>query len=445
MKSKAKRMMTWILALAMVLSLAACGSSGTSGSAEGGAAQQEDKGGAGKTKVVFWHQWQGLEAEKFLQVIEKFHQEQDEIQVEVLDSTTKEKQLNAMQGGGGFDIGLTMDTSVNLWASVGALQELDDYIAAENFDVSNQVEGIFKLAQMNGKTYGIPFTMDTYAFLYNKDILEELGYSAPPTTYAEWAKMSEEAILTNEAGDYTRLGYVPDYPWINYSALEYAAGGVFVDVESGEVACDSPEMLGALQFKSSFYSAPYDTQKVLKFKSGFGQYQSAQNAFFTGEVVFAIEGEWYPTFIKEFAPDLNYGVAPLPTPDGDESAYTSVMQGGMMYIPKSASEPEAAFKFMQWLSGAPQVEICIAKGNLPATYSGLDDPALVEQSPGLAPFVELAKGNAKAYPAVPFMGEMQAEMEKVAEAIYMQEIPADEAMKQVKEAVQPLADKWKKG
>lgn len=401
-------------------------------------------GGDGTTTIQFWHTWQGLEAEKFAQVISEFSKVHPEIKVEVLDSTTTEKQLIAMTSGAAFDVGLTMDYTANQWATTGALADMTPFIEETGTDLSNYVEPLLKLGEVDGKQYGIPFTMDTFMLFYNKDILAEAGYSEPPKTWEEFSEMCQAVTQTDANGDYTRLGCIPDYPWVTVAAIPYSFGASLYDEQTNKVLASSDTMKEALELKYSLYSGYYDNAKVQKFKAGLGQYQSAENPFFTGKVAFSIEGEWYPTFLEEYAPDLNWGVTSLPYPEGREAESCGFLQGAMLVIPEASKNKEAAYTFIDWLtSDEGQVALCVAKGNLPATYSGLENPALTEGNPSLTPFVEYARSaSTKALPAFPFMGEYNTLMITVESNIYNQSMTVDDALQQVTDEIQPLADEW---
>lgn len=396
------------------------------------------------TTIQFWHTWQGLEAQKFAQIIGEFSKEHPEIQVDVLDSTTTEKQLISMTSGASFDVGLTMDYTANQWANTGALADMTPYIEAHGTDMSNYLEPLLKLGEVDGKQYGIPFTLDTFMLFYNKDILTEAGYDAPPKTWEEFSEMCEAVTQIDADGDYSRMGCMPDYPWIIPAAIPYSCGASFYDEQTNQVLASSDDMKAALNIAYSLYSGTYDNAKAQKFKSGLGQYQSAENPFFTGKVAFSIEGEWYPTFLAEYAPDLNWGVTRLPCLDGREDTSYGFLQGGMLIIPEASKNKDAAYTFVEWLtSDAGQVALCAAKGNLPATHSGLKNAALVEANPSLKPFIEYVNSTpCEALPGVPFMGEYNTLLITKESEIFNQTLTVDEALQQVNDEVQVLADKW---
>lgn len=435
-----KKMISIALLCALVLTVfTGCGSN-----PESSASAKNDKNSDEVTTIKFWHTWQGKEAEKFETIIEGFKEVHPEINVEVLGSTTEEKQMIAMSSGDSFDVGLTMDCIANKWANKGALADMTPYIEANGSDMDNYIPSLLNLCTLDGKQYGIPFTVDTFMMFYNKDMLAEAGYTEPPKTWSEFSETCQAVTKTDANGDYTSVGFIPDYPWVTVPLIPYAFGASLYDFETDTVTADSPKMIEAMEFKKSMYSGFYDTQKILKFKSGFGQYQSTEHPFFTGDVAFSFEGEWFPTFISEYAPDMNWGVAPLPLPDENPEQANAFLQSGMLVIPKASKHKEEAYTFIEWLtSDACQVELCAVKGNLPSTYSGLSNDSLFERAPSLIPFAEMTKlENVEALPALPFMGEYQNAMVVIEESVLTGEMSPQDALEKVVTEIQPLADEW---
>ncbi|HVN53835.1 MAG TPA: extracellular solute-binding protein [Anaerolineaceae bacterium] len=82
----------------------------------------------------------------------------------------------------------------------------------------------------NGKVYGMPWIMDVKYFMYNKDMLEKAGISAPPKT---WEELVAQAKTIKDKG-------IVEYPIIwswnqkegvvcDYAVLLYGNGGAFLD------------------------------------------------------------------------------------------------------------------------------------------------------------------------------------------------------------------------
>ncbi len=88
----------------------------------------------------------------------------------------------------------------------------------------------------NGKVYGMPWLMDVKYFMYNKDMLQKAGISAPPTT---WEELVDQAKTIKEKG-------IAEFPIIwswnqkegvvcDFTVLLFGNGGAFLD-EGGKPA-----------------------------------------------------------------------------------------------------------------------------------------------------------------------------------------------------------------
>jgi len=88
----------------------------------------------------------------------------------------------------------------------------------------------------NGKIYGMPWLMDVKYFMYNKDILQKAGISAPPTT---WEELVDQANIIKQKG-------LAEYPIIwswnqkegvvcDFTVLLFGNGGAFLDASGKPV------------------------------------------------------------------------------------------------------------------------------------------------------------------------------------------------------------------
>jgi len=116
----------------------------------------------------------------------------------------------------------------------------DEFIKAGYLlDVSSRVTpemkaGIFPSAwngvTRNGKIYGMPWLMDVKYFMYNKDILQQAGFSAPPAT---WEELVDQAKVIKEKG---LVEYPINWSWnqkegvvCDFTVLLFGNGGAFLD------------------------------------------------------------------------------------------------------------------------------------------------------------------------------------------------------------------------
>ena len=91
------------------------------------------------------------------------------------------------------------------------------------------------------------------------------------------------------------------------------------------------------------------------------------------------DGEWRVAMIEDYAPDLNYGTAPYPTPDGQEDQYGIGRVGGTIVgIPRGSAHPAEAWLLVQYLATNTDalVEMTNIIRNVPTTFPALESPDL---------------------------------------------------------------------
>src|SRR5262249_43966501 len=125
-------------------------------------------------------------------------------------------------------------------------------------------------------------------------------------------------------------------------------------------------------------------------------------------VAMMVEGEWQPTFIKKFAPNLRYGVAPIPYPASHpERKGTALVYGTVVGIASNVKDIDRAWKMFAWMEKPETVtDIMLNNGNLPTSKKGLADPRF-RQDPNFAVFMDLMNSQNAVGPVyTPIQSEM---------------------------------------
>ena len=76
-----------------------------------------------------------------------------------------------------------------------------------SFVQDNYVASTVDAASIQGQLWGIPTEVSNYLLIYNKQLLQEAGYDAPPTTWAELEEVAQAATKTDAQGQITQAGY----------------------------------------------------------------------------------------------------------------------------------------------------------------------------------------------------------------------------------------------
>ena len=153
---------------------------------------------------------------------------------------------------------------VNLsFAAAGYLAPLDDAMKEIGSDNFLQLQ---KDAYVlwHGKTYGIPWYIETRILFYHKDLLDAAGVK-PPNLWSEWADAAKKLTTSNQYGFMNPFdGPGPGQFWI---PLGQTVGGVLID-KDGKVTANNAQMKQGLQFASDLY-LKYETmpKAALTYKS----------------------------------------------------------------------------------------------------------------------------------------------------------------------------------
>ncbi|ACK41997.1 MULTISPECIES: maltose/maltodextrin ABC transporter substrate-binding protein MalE [Dictyoglomus] len=166
-----------------------------------------------------------------------------------------------------------------------------------------------------GKLYGIPYSMEAVALIYNKNLVPN-----PPTTYESLVRTAKN--LT-KGGIY---GFLYDYNNFYFSFPFFSALG-------GYVFKETPNGLDPLDIGLANEGAIKGVEKLVNlFKEGILKqgvdYQTTTSLFSEGKLGMMINGPWEIDNIKKA--NINYGVAKLPKIDGKPMRPFVGVQGFMI-------------------------------------------------------------------------------------------------------------------
>src|SRR5512136_3201672 len=135
----------------------------------------------------------------------------------------------------------------------------------------------------NGKIYGMPWLMDVKYFMYNKDILQKAGISAPPKTWEE---------LVDQANTIKQKGLV-EFPIIwswnqkegvvcDFTVLLFGNGGAFLDA-SGKPAFNNDKGVQVLTWMKQTLDAGLTNPSSISADEA-----AVESDFLAGKAAFAV-------------------------------------------------------------------------------------------------------------------------------------------------------------
>lgn len=444
-----KKVLSMLLAVCMLAALlAACGDSGASGStpaADGGSAANAPAGSPdGEREVVtFWYTHQGEEAAVMEQTIAAYNESQDRYLVEGLSVPDRQKIVVAVSGNEAPDVIECSSANVVDFYANGLLQSLQPYIDAEDpsvWDINDTAETCVNAMKLDGEQYGIGWDQEIIQMFYNKTLLKEAGYDAPPTTVDEMYEMAVAATTLDADGNIDVLGY-PLFPLASArQELIYAFGGRFWAEDLTKLTPDDPKILDSLNMNVK-YREQYGIDKVQAFIATANTNRYTENdMFFAGKQLFRIDGQWLPAMIKNFGSDVDWGVVLLPSATGDpDGRGTSRYETTGAAIPVNAVNKDGAWDFIKWLTSPEGQKImCIGNSWLPANTTLYDDPDL-NAMPCFKEFMNaLVEGNFVYYSRHPESAQYNSLIEEHLDYVYTGAKTPEEAMADLAERAKTL-------
>lgn len=232
-----KKIITTLLALFIVLSLAACSGSGST--APSGDAP------AGKTTVTIWHTYTDAQQEYLEKAIADFNASQDEVEVvaesQPYDGFT-DKVYQAVMAGNGPDMIIHYASEAAKYVADNKVVDLSKYLAPETVALMSASTKEEATSFADGQMHILPIVSSGPIFFYNKALYEELGLSAPAT----WADLIAncEAVKAKYPD---MFGFAFDSETDGAQTLIMQTGNKLFDASTNEILFNTPEVAAQMQ------------------------------------------------------------------------------------------------------------------------------------------------------------------------------------------------------
>jgi multiple sugar transport system substrate-binding protein len=251
--------------------------------------------------------------------------------------------------------------------------------------------------------YALSFDTDTRGLWYNKDIMTEAGLDpeSPPTNLDELKAATEALTVRDSNGRITRYGFNPIYDQAWLYTWGFAFGGLFQDPETRRITFSDPKNIASMEFVKGFIDeiGIEDIDAMLGACAG-GACNDANDYFWTGQTSMTCSGNWKVAQSHKYKPDTNYGVVPLPGPDGP-APHASWAGGWSWAVPMGYPDVATAFDALSYFCGDEgQLKYNKDTFHIPTIKSAAQDPFFTED-PLHAVFMELLPVS-HARPPIPF-------------------------------------------
>ena len=286
------------------------------------------------------------------------------------------------------------------------------------------------LVTNGGKVYGAPAVIETLVLYYNKDLIQEA-----PKTFGELEELAKDSKydFSGEAGKNT--AFLADWTNFYYAYGLLSGNGGYVFGKNGtdpkDIGLNNQGAIDGIEYAKTWYAK---WPKGLQDTKGAANF--IQTQFQEGKTAAIIDGPWKASSLKEAK--VNYGVATIPTlPNG--KAYSAFGGGKAWVIPAGANHPEAAQKFVDFLTTTDQQKAFYDKTNeVPANTEareyavGKNDElttAVVKQFENAQPMPNISEMSTVWDPAATMLFDAVSGKKSSKDA-------ADDAVKLIKETIE---------
>ncbi len=273
--------------------------------------------------------------------------------------------------------------------------QLDDYIAADDYDLSDFRPDAIKLYQWDGKTFALPRDYGNQNLFYNVDIFEEAGVEPPPVDWEETSFTFEvfldmlQRLVKREGDRVTQWGFLVNRGQRPWASWVYSNGGALVHKDETGIATDSAmadeATVEALQFlQDLMYKHEVSPRPDLESELG------GVELFSTGRVAVMLTN---PSAVNQFRPieAFRWDVGTIPI---GKAARRGTGGGGTGWASGAGTKhPQEAWGFLKHITSAQaELDEVSVGATTPSRVSVVTSEAFLD--PNLPP--KNAKGFAQA-------------------------------------------------
>lgn len=322
------------------------------------------KNGKDEKIVIKYALWDSVQAPIYRELADKFEKENPNIKVEFERTPYNQywTKLQAATSGGQMpDIVWMNGPNFLKYASYNMLLPLDKMIKKDSIDMDKYVEGIKNLYQYKGEQYGIPKDVDSIALWYNKDIFDKAGLKYPTNQWT-WDDMKKAAIKIQRTIKGVYGVAIPVYEdQSSYYNVIPQNGGRVISKDRKVSGYGDENTIKAIEMLKDLFDekATPDYTTMLENK--------ATKMFQSEQVAMIYQGSWRASPLDaDEKVNKHLGVVTMPKIKNN----STVVHGVGYAIAKSSKHPEAAWKFIKYLTSKESNDY-VAK-------SGIVIPAYIE-------------------------------------------------------------------
>lgn len=380
-----RRFMQFASLSAVGMALAACAVPAAAPAAQEGA---EGAAPSADKVAVRFNCRVGTQGDYFTQQAEAFNAENPgiEVTVEVFPGEEYYQKMSTMIVGGTIGDSIWTASIGNFYnyAAAGTYAPVDDFIAADSYDLSVFYPAGVEAAKYDGKMFSLPWIVHPgrVGVFYNINAFEEAGLDVPTAdwTYETFAETAS-ALTKADGGQTSQWGWAPELSYFGMLVPIRSYGGDWLNPEGTTCTVAEEPAVAGLKEWEKFY-------QELQIAPSPAQADANEQMWASGRVAMVQAGYWGQAWGRELVKDFEWMVAPAPK--GSAGSQSMFEWDGNVILSQSKAQREA-WEFLKFNS-TKDAGIKIAQmGSVPGGRPDVwEDPSLMEFPPH-AVFAEIMK------------------------------------------------------
>ena len=373
-----KKLLSLLLSAGLMLSMAACGGSGSAPSSQpapSGAPASSDAP-AEQVEISFWHAMSGVNEEAIQKITDDFMAQNPNVKVTLMNQggyrDLFDKLMASAKANQLPNLAQIYSNRLSWYVDKGLSLDLTPYMDAEGTGLTEEdyadIPTMFMDDCIWGEgQYAMPFNKSMMVLYYNVGMFEEAGIEVP-TTWEEWAAAAEKLTKDTDGDgepDVYGVVFANDLstdiaPWLKQ------AGGATMNEETDELYFDTPETKEAVEFLNSMFQ-----NKTARFA---GEDKNSNVPVQQGRAAMCVASTSALPYIESDTMEgITINAAALPGHKTDDQLYygTNVT----VFDTGSDTQKQAAWDYLKFLTSTENTAYFAAQtGYIPVRKSAQNDP-----------------------------------------------------------------------
>jgi multiple sugar transport system substrate-binding protein len=378
-----------------------------------GCASSGSGGGGDNTQITWWSpNWDDANAKVLIDKFEKANPGTTVKMVETTNDTMANKIKTVLDSGTTPDVITELVSRVPLYSAKDQLLDLSSWYDSSmpKDDFNEQAVGA---VSSGDKTYAVPWRWDASGFVYNKDMFDQAGITAPPKTLDE---LTADAKLIKDKLGIAATGWPfgsDSNTQTRFLDAYYSNGGAFTPGSDGSVKMDSDASVKALETLAAGFKDGSVSQASFESDN-----TAMQQLLINKQIAFYSDGAYALDPIKKAG--INVGSAEWPGVDGPGTVSTN---GWAYMVPKASANQKLAEKFVQFMNTADNQAFLTL--TFPARLSAASNDKFSD--PLLKPFLDQQNQSGKAAPSYPGWSQMTQTIFSAVQKVALDQASASDA------------------